>query len=105
MNGVPLKVSCTAAREKNARSWSAAATPSTNTSDVSLISSTNSFVSGGIITRNAWGTMMLRIAWLRPIPSGRAASICPLGTASMPPRMVSARYAPATTDNPTAGVP
>ena len=60
---MPLKVSWTAAWEKNARSWSDAATPSTNTSEVSLMSSTNSLVSGGIITRKAWGMMMLRIDW------------------------------------------
>ena len=62
MNGVPFVVRCTAEREKKASSWDEAATPSTNTSEVSLISRTNSLVKGGIITRNACGMMMLRIA-------------------------------------------
>ena len=40
--------------------------------------------------RNAWGTTTLIMALLCDMPSDRAASICPFGTAWMPARMVSA---------------
>ena len=51
----------------------------------------SSFVSGGIIIRNACGSTTLRIACPADMPSDRAASTWPLGTAWIPPRIVSAR--------------
>ena len=61
--------------------------------DVSLIRATNSLVSGGIMMRNAWGSTIETIVAGRDMPSDRAASTWPRGTASMPARIVSAMYA------------
>ncbi len=56
------------------------------TSEVSFIRAMKSFSSGGITLRTACGTITKRIAWPWLMPSERAASICPRGTASMPAR-------------------
>ena len=53
---------------------------------VSFSSEINSFSIGAGILVTAWGTMMWRIAWPWLIPSERAASIWPRGTASIPAR-------------------
>ena len=58
----------------------------TLTSEVSFISAMKSLSSGGITLRTACGTITLRIAWPWLIPSERAASIWPRGTASIPAR-------------------
>jgi hypothetical protein len=42
-------------------------------------------------TRKAWGMTILAQGLARVMPSDRAASTWPLGTASIPARMVSAR--------------
>ena len=56
------------------RSNSFVASPSRNTSDVSLVSRMNSFVIGGSTIRNAWGTTTERSvrAWDMPSDRGRA---------------------------------
>jgi hypothetical protein len=40
--------------------------------------------------RNAWGMTIVNVVRVGPMPSERAASIWPLGTAWMPARIVSA---------------
>lgn len=45
---------------------------------------------GGVMTRKAWGRTIFRVATPAGIPSERAASICPGGTAWIPARIVSA---------------
>ena len=50
----------------------------------------SSFVSGGRMIRNACGMTIEIIARPCDMPSERAASICPFGTAWMPARIVSA---------------
>ena len=57
---------------------------------MSLISSTSSLVSGGMTMRNACGSTTETMVRPGLMPSDRAASLWPLGTASMPARMVSA---------------
>ena len=58
----------------------------TLTSEVSFISAMKSLSSGGMTLRTACGTITWRIAWPWLIPSERAASIWPRGTASIPAR-------------------
>jgi hypothetical protein len=53
----------------------------------------SSLVSGGSTIRNACGITIHTIARNCDIPSDRAASSWPLGTAWMPARIVSAMYA------------
>jgi hypothetical protein len=60
------------------------------------VSRISSFVSGGRMIRNACGMTIETIARGCDMPSERAASICPLGTAWIPARNVSAMYAAAT---------
>ena len=60
--------------------------PSALTSAVSLVRAMKSFSSGGITFRTACGTITWRIAVAWLIPSERAASIWPRGTASSPAR-------------------
>ncbi len=55
--------------------------------------------------RKACGTMIETIAFAGEKPSERAASICPLGTAWMPARMVSAMYAAETRPSARATLP
>ena len=71
-------------------SRSPSCTPRNSTSELSLNSSTSSLVSGGTMIRNACGMTMLIIARLLDMPSDRAASRWPVGTAWMPARTVSA---------------
>ena len=56
------------------------------TSEVSFISAMKSLSRGGMTLLTACGTMMWRIDWPWLMPSERAASICPEGTASIPAR-------------------
>ncbi len=58
----------------------------TPTRVVSFIRAMKSLSSGAITLRTACGTITLRIAWPWLMPSERAASICPSGTASIPAR-------------------
>ncbi len=95
-SGVPLAVCWISARAKEVSSRSARPMPMTNSSDVSLISSTNSLVSGGMMIRNACGSTTETVVHSGDMPSERAASSCPFGTAWMPARNVSAMYAAAT---------
>ena len=46
--------------------------------------------------RKAWGITMVTIVRAGDMPSERAASVCPRGTAWIPARIVSAMYAAAT---------
>ena len=58
----------------------------TPTRVVSFISAMKSLSSGATFCGRACGTITLRIAWRWLIPSERAASIWPPGTASIPAR-------------------
>ena len=51
-------------------------------------------VSGGMITRNACGRMILRIVSLGRSPSAPAASVCPFPTERIPARTISEMNAP-----------
>src|SRR5690625_399331 len=90
INGVEFAVVETASRANvvNSRDW--AAIPAMNSNEVSLMMMTNSLVSGGTTMRNPWGSTMETVLQNGGIPSDCAASTCPLGTAWMPARMVSA---------------
>nr|BFE89043.1 hypothetical protein GCM10020093_116440 [Planobispora longispora] len=65
-------------------------TPRNSTSDESLSRDTNWLVVGGITMRTACGMMIVVIDLPYDMPSERAASICPFGTACRPARSVSA---------------
>ena len=77
-----LKVSACTSRPAFTTSTSAI----TPTSEVSFISAMKSFSIGGITFRIACGTITWRIACAWLMPSERAASIWPYGTASSPAR-------------------
>ncbi len=62
-------------------------------------------VSGGRMIRNACGTTIDTMARACEKPSERAASNCPLGTAWMPARIVSAMYAADTRPSARATLP
>ena len=59
---------------------------------------TNWLTKFGSIILVAWGRIILRMVFPYEIPRLRLASICPAGTAWIPPRTISAIYAPALSD-------
>lgn len=65
----------------------------TDTSDVSLTIEMYSLASDGNATRKAWGMTTRHWVPKNFKPSARAASPCPLGIDSKPPRWISATYA------------
>ncbi len=69
------------------------ATPSTETSALSLISAMKSLPSGGRMVRIAWGKTISRNLSQPESPSALAASIWPASTAWMPARNTSAMNA------------
>ena len=71
--------------------------PSRYTREESLVSRMTSLVRGGSTMRSAWGITMVTIARVWDMPSERAASYWPGGTACRPARSDSAMYAAATT--------
>src|SRR5690606_16988480 len=89
-SGVALAVLTTPSRANGVISRVASVEPAMNSSEVSLMSSTNSFVSGGITIREACGTVTENIVLPDPMPSERAASVWPFGTPWMPARITSA---------------
>ena len=68
-------------------------TPSTHSTEESLMLMMNSLPMAGSEFLMACGKTTLRMACQCVMPSERAASICPASTARMPPRSTSARYA------------
>ena len=56
---------------------------------------------GGTITRIACGSTILRSVWPRVMPIDCAASVWPSSTAMMPPRTISAMYAPSLSAKPS----
>ena len=55
---------------------------------------TNSLATLGIMLRNACGKTMLNMVWEWVIPMASAPSNCPLSMEMIPPRTISAMYAP-----------
>src|SRR5918999_3964178 len=88
--GVMLTYWLSASRPNLASSRVGSVTPSRYTSDESLVRMISSLVSGGRMIRKACGITIEIIARPCDIPSERAASICPFGTAWIPARNVSA---------------
>ncbi len=55
---------------------------------------TNSLPMEGMMLRTAWGRTTLTMLCQWVMPMAVAASFCPTSTLMMPPRMISAMYAP-----------
>src|SRR5690606_5801006 len=89
-SGVALAVLTTPSRANVVISRVASVEPAMNSSEGSLMSSTNSFVSGGITMRKDCGRMMEDIVMPKPMPGGRAATVWPFATPWMPARITSA---------------
>ena len=70
--------------------WVTSRTDRIDSSEVSLIMAMNSLPSGGTTMRSACGRMISRADSHRDSPRLWAASTCPLGTASIPERKISA---------------
>ena len=68
--------------------------PGATASELFLVRLRYWLVCGGMITRNACGTTTKRRVWPRVRPSEPAASHCPLLTARMPERTISAMKEP-----------
>ena len=65
--------------------------PITVRMEVSFRVMMNWFTMGGMAILNAWGRTILAMVRPAPRPRLRAASLCPLGTAWIPLRKISAR--------------
>ncbi len=63
-------------------------------SEVSLSATTSWLMIAGSIARLACGTSTYAMTWVLRMPSAKAASFCPLGTASTPARNTSASTEP-----------
>ena len=66
--------------------WNSSATPMVWARAVSLTRVINSLLMGGSTFLTTWGSTMRKKVWVRDRPSTLAASRCPKGTLSMPPR-------------------
>ena len=73
--------------------WVTSRTDRMDSSDVSLTIAMNSFASGGVTMRNAYGTMTRLAECHLESPRLRAASTWPRGMASSSERKISAIYA------------
>ena len=69
-------------------------------SDVVLSIEIVSLPVGGMITRIAWGSTILRSVCTRVIPSDCAASVWPSSTEMIPALTISAMYAPSLSPSP-----
>ena len=90
VNGVALRSAFMKSRANLVSSFVPGVEPKMKNSDVSLINRTSSLVRGGMMMRNACGRMIVNIVRVCDMPSERAASVWPFGTASIPARIVSA---------------
>ncbi len=61
--------------------------------EVFLMSATNSEPSGATTVRNAWGSTMVAMTWVKVRPRARAASAWPAATLLIPLRTASATKA------------